>query len=379
RRGRVVQIGGRAGMSGVMGSMEGANMGSSTVLEEAPFSGAARSGASGAARPARADALALLSLADHATPAIDARLAEVARLPFVRSVLGLPDRHQKGAMEVPSSVGIATRGVIVPEFTSVAVNDGMGVITTDLHARDLAPARIQALFTRIGSRASGHVLEPHRHPLTSDLLRRVLLQGGLAVAPRYGFDPAIVERMENDAHIELPGDPERALQRCVPAPLRNARLVASEMGLNFGGNHFLELQFVDEIRDPALAARWGLRLGQVVVMYHLGPGPFSGTLLHHYSRRTKLDARRAPAFFLSKLAFHYLQRMGQGRAAAKWRTHFRANGWTPIAADSPEGEAFRAAMAMAMNFGYAYRLATVRAILDGLRECVSPGVCAELL
>ena len=36
-------------------------------------------------------------------------------------------------------------------------------------------------------------------------------------------------------------------------------------------------------------------------------------------------------------------------------------------------------MAMAMNFGYAYRLATVRAIVDGLRECVSPGVRAELL
>jgi tRNA-splicing ligase RtcB len=151
------------------------------------------------------------------------------------------------------------------------------------------------------------------------------------------------------------------------------------MGLNFGGNHFLELQVVDEVRDAALAARWGLRPGQVVVMYHLGPGPFSGTLLHHYSRRTKLDARRAPAFFLSKLAFHYLQRRGEGRAADKWRTHFRSNGWTPIAAGSPEGEAFRAAMAMAMNFGYAYRLATVRAIVDGLRECVSPAVKTELL
>jgi hypothetical protein len=36
-------------------------------------------------------------------------------------------------------------------------------------------------------------------------------------------------------------------------------------------------------------------------------------------------------------------------------------------------------MAMGMNFGYAYRLATVRAIVDGLRECVSPGVKTELL
>jgi tRNA-splicing ligase RtcB len=332
-------------------------------------------------RPAEG-VLATLSLpgcAAHELQAIDARLAEVAALPFVTSVLGLPDRHQKGAMEVPSSIGIATRDVLVPEFTSVAVNDGMGVVATDLHARDLTPARIEALFARIGSRASGHVLERNRYSLTSDVLRRVLVDGGGAVTGRYGFDPAIVERMENGARIELPGDPERALRNCVPPALLDARLVASEMGLNFGGNHFLELQVVDEVRDATLAARWGLRPGQVVVMYHLGPGPFSGTLLHHYSRRTKLDARRAPAFFLSKLAFHYLQRRGEGRAADKWRTHFRSNGWTPIAAGSPEGEAFRAAMAMAMNFGYAYRLATVRAIVDGLRECVSPAVKTELL
>ena len=323
--------------------------------------------------------LATLSLEGHPTPVIDARLAQVAALPFVTSVLGLPDRHQKGSMEVPSSIGIATRGVLVPEFTSVAVNDGMGVVATDLSARDLNPARIQALFARIGSRASGHVLERNRYSLGSDVLRRVLVDGGRAVAGRYGLDPEIVERMENGARIELPGDPERALRRWVPASLLNARLVASEMGLNFGGNHFLELQVVDEIRDPARAALWGLKAGQVVVMYHLGPGPFSGTLLHHYSRRTKLDGRRAPAFFLSKLAFHYLQRLGEGRVAEKWRAHFRQNGWTPIDAASPEGEAFRAAMAMAMNFGYAYRLATVRAIIDGLRECVSPGVRTELV
>jgi len=325
------------------------------------------------------DVLATLSLDGEAPAGIDARLAQVAELPYVTSVLGLPDRHQKGAMEVPSSIGIATRGVVVPEFTSVAVNDGMGVLVTDLRARDLAPNRIQSLFARIGSRASGHVLERNRYSLDSDELRRVLLHGGRAVAARYGFDPAIVERMENGASIEVPGDPERALRRFVPSALLNARLVASEMGLNFGGNHFLELQVVDEVRDAALCRRWGLQSGQVVVMYHLGPGPFSGTLLHHYSRRTKLDAKRAPAFFLSKLGFHFLQRMGEGSAAAKWRTHFRQNGWTGIPEDSAEGEAFRAAMAMAMNFGYAYRLATVRAIVDGLRECVSPGVKTDLL
>ena len=325
------------------------------------------------------DVLALLSLAGRESSEIDARLAAIAALPFVTSVLGLPDRHQKGKMEVPSSIGIATRGVLVPEFTSVAVNDGMGVVATDLHAKDLTPERLQALFTRIGSHSAGSVIERNRYSLDHADVRRVLAHGGRAVTARYDLDPAAAERMENGACIALPGDPEKLIREVVPGALLNARLVASEMGLNFGGNHFLEVQVVDEVQDPAHAARWGLRHGQVVVMYHLGPGPFSGPLLHHWTRRTKLKGHRVPAFFLSKLGFHYGQRLARGNFAAKWRTHFRANGWTPIVEQSAEGQAFVAAMAMAMNFGYAYRLATVRAILDGLRETFAPNVRAELL
>jgi RNA-splicing ligase RtcB len=337
-----------------------------------------RSGQLQQAAPAR-DVLSLLSLAGHDTAAVDARLAELARLPYVTSVLGLPDRHQKGSMEVPSSIGIATRGVLVPEFTSVAVNDGMGVVVTDLTEQDLTPERIQAVFLRIGSHSAGNVLERNRYSLDAATLRRALVDGGRAVTPRYDLDPAYADRMENGARITLPGDPERCIRECVPPALLNARLVASEMGLNFGGNHFLELQVVDDLPDAALASRWGLRAGQVVVMYHLGPGPFSGNLLHHWSKRTKLDAQRAPAYFLSKLAFHYGQRLGRGSLAAKWHSHFRSNGCTPLAEDSEEGRAFNAAMAMAMNFGYAYRLATVRAIVDGLREAVSPRVRTSLL
>src|SRR6185503_7412423 len=48
----------------------------------------------GAASP-----LAMLSVDGNASAAVDARLAELASLPYVTSVLGLPDRHQKGAME----------------------------------------------------------------------------------------------------------------------------------------------------------------------------------------------------------------------------------------------------------------------------------------
>jgi tRNA-splicing ligase RtcB len=164
----------------------------------------------------------------------------------------------------------------------------------------------------------------------------------------------------------------------VPLHLLTTRFGRSEMGLNFGGNHFLEVQVVDEILDP-VATRWGLREGQVVVMYHLGPGPFSGTLLHHYSRRTKLKSHRVPMFFLSKLFFHYVQRFGRANASRAWALHFRHNRWTPFPVDSEEGRVFRAVLGMALNFGFAYRLGTVRAIMDGLAETISPTLRSELL
>ena len=329
--------------------------------------------------PRGRERLTRLSLDGRDVPEVDSLLAELSRLPFVESVLGLPDRHQKAQMEVPSSIGIVTRDVLVPEFTSVAVNDGMGVVLTDLEAAGLTAERIGAFFNRIGSHAAGHVFDTNRYSLSEDDFRRVLTEGGRAVAARYGFDPSIVERMENGACVEVPGVGDRRVTARVPWALLHSRFSRSEMGLNFGGNHFLELQVVDQILDRAVATRWGLEAGQVIVMYHLGPGPFSGTLLHHFSRRTKLDPSRAPFFFLSKLLFHYGQRARHGSRSAKWRTHFRSNRWTPIRANSEAGEVFRAALAMATNFGYAYRLATVRAIFDGLRETISPSVGAELL
>lgn len=163
----------------------------------------------------------------------------------------------------------------------------------------------------------------------------------------------------------------------MPLHLLTTRMGRCEMGLNFGGNHFLEVQVVDEVLDADHA--FGLRKGQVVVMYHLGPGPFSATLLHHYSRRTKLKPARVPMFFASKLLFHFLQRFGKTKVSRSWALHFRRNRWTPFPVASEEGRLFRRVLAMALNFGYAYRLATVRAIMDGVHEAVSPTTRTDLL
>jgi tRNA-splicing ligase RtcB len=313
-----------------------------------------------------------LSIGGEPPPAMLEVLGRVAAEPYVDSVLALPDLHWKSDMEVPSSLAITTRDFMVPEFTSMDVNDGMGVIPTGLSEADMSPERIGALFASINANsATGH-FDRNRYSLSAQELRATLTRGAGALLERYQLDSGVLAGFEDGGCVPDAGLGMPRLLDVVPLQLLHTTFTRSEMGLNFGGNHFLEVQVVDEVLDAEVAKRWGFQKGQVVVMYHLGPGPFSATLLNHYSRRTKLPPARVPLYFFSKLLFHYLQRAGKGTLAGKWRMHFRQNGWTPVGARSEEGRLLRQAMTMAINFGYAYRLATVRAIADGLAASFSP-------
>ena len=332
----------------------------------------------GAERPARVARAAttrlhVLTAGTRPNPALSAKLEAIAALPFVEHVLALPDLHQKDRMEVPSSLAIATRDTIVPEFTSVAVNDGMGVVVTNLEARDMTPERIERFFAQVNAHSASHFLDSNRYSLSARELRAAALEGGRAVLARYGLPPQAADRMEWGGRMLVPRG-EEAFSAAVPGWLRSSPLGRCEMGLNFGGNHFLEVQSVDAVLDAWTAARWGIARNQVVIMYHLGPGPFSGTLLHHYSRRSNLKGSRRPLLFVSKLLLH-----GSRVTRRTWSLHFRRNSWTPFAADSDEGVRIRQALAMATNFGFAYRLATVAAIRDALHDALSTQVRAELL
>jgi tRNA-splicing ligase RtcB (3'-phosphate/5'-hydroxy nucleic acid ligase) len=318
-----------------------------------------------------------LALEDEARdPLIERSIGEMSELPWVDEILALPDVHQKAQMEIPSSIAVTTRDVLVPEFTSAAVNDGMGVVLTQIDAANLTPDRIEAFFTKVNANAAAHPFDGNRYSIDADTLRRVLVEGAAGILDRYELPRSILDAIEDRGVV--PDEPVGTLEEIVPFHLLASRFSRCEMGLNFGGNHFLELQVVEKVLDPAAAA-WGLKEGQVVVMYHLGPGPFSGTLLHHYSRRTKLKSHRVPMFLLSKLLFHYGQRFGRGNPAQVWSQHFRQNRWTPFAQDSEVGRRFRRALAAALNFGWAYRLGTVRAIFDGLAEAITPHPGATLL
>src|SRR6185369_15419109 len=105
-----------------------------------------------------------------------------------------------------------------------------------------------------------------------------------------------------------------------------------QLGTLGGGNHFLEVQRVDEIFDINAAAAFGLRGGQITVLIHTG----SRGLGH-------------------QVCTDYVRVMDQAMARYAITVPDRQLACVPLS--SPEGRDYFAAMCAAANFGWCNRQA----------------------
>ncbi len=163
-------------------------------------------------------------------------------------------------------------------------------------------------------------------------------RGSLRLTPRELLDlveqgvPWLVERgqatEEDLEHIEqggaIPGASADAVSK------RAVERGHTQVGSLGAGNHFLELQAVDEIFDEDVAAAWGVERGQAAVMIHSGSRGFG--------HQTCTD---------------HLQRMAGAVRQYGYELPDRQLACAPV--DSPEGADYLAAMAAAANFAFANR------------------------
>jgi RNA-splicing ligase RtcB len=268
----------------------------------------------------------------------------------------LPDFHHKRSMELPSSIAIATEGTIRPTFTSSSVNCGMALIALDCDKP--TDAAIEQFYRAVRERYP----YPTRgaRDLTSDEVLATATDGGQVAVDRWGVEAAELERVEEGGRLDLErwGGGDR-LRRELPAlTWQLARLRFGTIGPT---NHFVELQQVEEILDPEAAELLGVREGQVTLQYHAGGGVLTGEIGHLFQRR--IDANRAmrAAMAVQKPLFHLATARSGAQLRERMRLYF-AKGCPPVELDSDEGQRLMLANAAAMNYGYAFRLATYAAL-----------------
>jgi tRNA-splicing ligase RtcB len=194
-----------------------------------------------------------------------AQACNVACLPGIqgRSYV-MPDAHQGYGFPIGGVAAFdpAEGGVISPGGVGYDINCGVRLLRTDYAEADVT-ARRKELLAEIFREVPAGVGKGGVTKLSRAVLKDILTRGAeWAVENGYGRKEDL-ERTEEggrmrDASAEDVSD--RALERGLP-----------QLGTLGAGNHFLEIQKVQEIYDEAAARAFGIEAaGQVLVMVHCG-------------------------------------------------------------------------------------------------------------
>ena len=152
-------------------------------------------------------------------------------------------------------------GVVSPGGVGFDINCGVRLLASTIE-RDAATPKLRELVNHLfrdvpsGTGSEGQV------PCNFKELDEVLERGVAWVVERGYGEPADAEFCEESG--QMPGaDASKVSDR---AKQRGR----TQIGTLGSGNHFLEVQYVEQIFDPEAAACFGLHLNQVVVLIHCG-------------------------------------------------------------------------------------------------------------
>ena len=252
------------------------------------------------------------------------QVANVACLPgIVGSSLAMPDIHYGYGFPIG---GVAAtdlaEGVVSPGGVGYDINCGVRLLRTDLTRQEVEP-RIQDIVNQIFTDVPSGVGSKGKVRINAQELGRVLVDGSQwAVKQGMGW-PEDPEHIEDGGKIEG-ADPgaltPRAIERGRP-----------QLGTLGAGNHFLEVQAVEEIHDEEVARALGItEVGQITVMIHTG----SRGLGYQVCDDSLKDMQRAVQKYGIQLPDRQL-------ACA------------PV--ESPEGRKYLSGMAAAANYAWANR------------------------
>jgi tRNA-splicing ligase RtcB len=271
------------------------------------------------------------------------QLINVSSLPgIVDAALGMPDMHEGYGFPVGGVA--ATRlpdGAISPGGIGFDINCGVRLLVSDLTADRLRP-QLEPIVHEISRSVPAGFGRRARQALT-----RAELDGILAGGCAYAVDELGWGTHEELAYIESGG----TLPNADPAQVteRAKERGHSQLGTLGGGNHFIEVQVVDEIFDALAAKQLGLDRGRVAVLIHTGSRGLGHQVCTDYVRL--MDAVG--------------ERYGEVPADRQL-----AN----VPLSSPEGQQYFAAMCAAVNFAFANRQAIAHRVRQVFECTVGSGL-----
>lgn len=246
-----------------------------------------------------------------------------ATLPgLVGRVLVMPDMHQ--GYGFPIGGVAATRypdGVISPGAIGYDINCGVRLLASQIEYESVRD-HLGALATALDHHCPSGVGEKGSLHMTENELERVCREGAQwALKQGYATD-ADIRRTEEGGKLDG-ADPgkvsPRARERGRP-----------QLGTLGAGNHFIEVDVVDQVFDLTAANAMGLQEGHLVVQIHCGSRGFGHQICSDYVQQFQAAVKR-------------------------YHIHLPDRELVCAPLDSPEGRDYLAAMRSAANYAFANR------------------------
>jgi tRNA-splicing ligase RtcB len=191
------------------------------------------------------------------------QVANVATLSgIVKYSMAMPDAHLGYGFPIGGVAAFREdTGVISPGGVGFDINCGVRLLRSNLEAKEVQPL-ISTLVDNLFEAVPSGLGSTGRLHATDQQLTDAFVSGAKwAVEEGYGVKDDLV-------HCEENGSMKGADPSQVSAKARKRG--RPQLGTIGSGNHFLEIQRVEEIFDEEKARRFGLFKGQITVMIHCG-------------------------------------------------------------------------------------------------------------
>lgn len=268
------------------------------------------------------------------------QITNVATLPGItKYALCMPDGHFGYGFPIGgvAAMDVENGGVISPGGIGFDINCGMRLVVTNLTYDDVKPY-IKQLVDRLYERVPAGVGSKGFVKLSQTEFRKVMEKGARwCIENDYGWEEDLEMTEENGCikGADASTISEKAIERGF-----------NQIGTLGSGNHYLEIQIAkpENIFDRTLAEKMGITIpNQVVVMFHCGSRGFGHQVATDYLQ-----------IFLKVMESKY-----------KIKILDRELACAPF--NSPEGQAYFAAMKCGLNMSFANR----QVILHRIREVFS--------
>ena len=240
-----------------------------------------------------------------------------------KHVIVLPDGHEGYGFPVGGVAAMdAEEGMISPGGVGYDINCGVRLIRTNLNEKDVRP-KLKDLVTELFNSIPSGVGSKGAVKLNFSELDEVLVKG-----VRWAIDHGYGSKDDADV-CEENGQIKNADPNKVSPTARKRG--APQLGSLGSGNHFLEVQKVQEIHNKEAATRMGIyNEGQITILIHCGSRGFGHQVCSDYLRISEQSLQK-----------HNITLADRELAC--------------VPNSSEEGESYRKAMFTALNFAWSNR------------------------